>query len=336
MLVLDQLKLHIYKDPAPTTAMDWLARHFQTIESFDISNIISIVEDWTEEKNAPVPKTPPFDPVWVEYRDPNGPPGHRVGFFIRSVPLASLLPLYDVDASKEVFKKYGRDFGPHEEKLQRILDLHDPLSFECKSFFYCENRLTEDAFTSHAFIEKNTERVEFVELVYNPESPEVADILHGGLEDRYCNLPRVYSKDKTQQFVRTVEFPTYCFFAFALLHCRNIEMVHHNGTGPGARARKRRGEPPYSSYRVLRLNVPAASQLHSPDPVPGSEHSVRFHICRGHFKNLLHLRYKNKGWHWWPAHWRGNVGEGFVIKDYQLETAPPESEDPHHRPTLQP
>lgn len=29
-------------------------------------------------------------------------------------------------------------------------------------------------------------------------------------------------------------------------------------------------------------------------------------------------RFTVKGWHWWPAHWRGDVTLGTVHKDYQL------------------
>jgi hypothetical protein len=118
-----------------------------------------------------------------------------------------------------------------------------------------------------------------------------------------------------------VFFPWPPFMAFSLLHCRNVEAVAHEPTARERRQVERSGNPPRVTYKTLRIKLPEIEAGRRKPGHPDDEDArhVRFHLCRGHFKNLKHPRYKNPGWHWWPATWRGSRSLGEVVKRYKLE-----------------
>jgi hypothetical protein len=114
------------------------------------------------------------------------------------------------------------------------------------------------------------------------------------------------------------------FMAFALLHCKNVVVEEHRPDGRLQRRVEKAGNPPRVTYKTLRIEVPkvCAERKRILAGADDSGPKVRFHLCSGHFKNLQHPRYKNKGWHWWPAHWKGSRALGRVNKTYSLESRP--------------
>ncbi|WP_157469978.1 hypothetical protein [Gemmata sp. SH-PL17] len=127
--------------------------------------------------------------------------------------------------------------------------------------------------------------------------------------------------DDTAMVDHLASHETWLFKALALMNCRNIEATPTGSTTPRRiAAAVKRG--PDIVHRTLKLTVPATVRKST-----GSENDAdpnartRFHLCRGHFKNLTHPRYKTPGLHWWPAHWRGDPDAGEVRKDYQLVPA---------------
>ncbi len=112
---------------------------------------------------------------------------------------------------------------------------------------------------------------------------------------------------------------------FALLHCRNIIAETVKSADEPKRIRiggEKRKPPRKCSYHVLRLELPNSIRPRGQPSESDEERAkVRLHLCRGHFKNLQHERYKDKGWHWWPAHWRGDEELGTVDKIYQPRPA---------------
>lgn len=78
------------------------------------------------------------------------------------------------------------------------------------------------------------------------------------------------------------------------------------------------GAPPYTSFKVLRLNLPSdVRPRDQPTESDDEAARMRLHLCRGHFKHLKHERYKAPGLYWWPAHWRGDPDLGTVDKRYE-------------------
>jgi hypothetical protein len=120
--------------------------------------------------------------------------------------------------------------------------------------------------------------------------------------------------------------PWPVLMASALLHCKNVtrERVEPLAALSAKQQRKlaKHGAPAPVTYDVLRLRVPqeqAAPGGHT--PAAPTRPGVRFHLCRGHFKQLTHPRYKEPGLYWWPAHWRGDPALGVTLKDYALAPA---------------
>lgn len=116
--------------------------------------------------------------------------------------------------------------------------------------------------------------------------------------------------------------PWPAFMAFSLLHCKNVVAEDNAPDEKTQRECKKHKRPPRVTYKTLRIEVPqSCHKRQTMEPGAGDDDGprTRFHLCRGHFKNLQHERYKNKGWHWWPAHWRGSTELGRVTKDYRLE-----------------
>src|SRR5207237_1172169 len=75
---------------------------------------------------------------------------------------------------------------------------------------------------------------------------------------------------------------------------------------------RKSGNPPRTDYRVLKLTLPATAKARGDAPGgDGDKPGVRFHLVRGHFKNLTHERYRHPGLHWWPSHTRGQ--ESLVV-----------------------
>jgi hypothetical protein len=114
--------------------------------------------------------------------------------------------------------------------------------------------------------------------------------------------------------------PFFCpwpmFMAFSLMHCKNVttELVRPD---PKKAAECKKHNRPRTSYHVLKLELPKVRYQRS-DATAARGPGVRCHIVSGHFKDLQHQRYINKGLHWWPAHYRGDPELGTVLKDYQL------------------
>jgi hypothetical protein len=136
------------------------------------------------------------------------------------------------------------------------------------------------------------------------------------------NLPGAIAGGYDHYHPMTVPWPP--FMAFALLHCKNVTAETHRPEPAAVKHCQKYNVPARVTYRTLRLELPEES---TPRAAPaGQEPSgrkVRFHLVRGHFKNLQHERYKDKGWHWWPAHWKGSPDLGRVEKHYELHGRDP-------------
>jgi hypothetical protein len=107
----------------------------------------------------------------------------------------------------------------------------------------------------------------------------------------------------------------------ALLHCKNVVTDTWHPDDKTIRRHRKAGNLPPVSYKTLKLTLPATVRPKGESGEPNPDDKKRFHLCRGHFKNLTHPRFKNPGLHWWPSHWRGDPQLGVVHKDYQIQPA---------------
>lgn len=110
--------------------------------------------------------------------------------------------------------------------------------------------------------------------------------------------------------------------AMAALSCRNVVGVQYTPTAAECKAQRRAGNLEPVAYRTLRVEVPrAAGGGHGDPDLVNPADPKRLHVVRGHFKNLKDPKFKNPGWHWWPAHLRGSLEKGVVVKDYKLDAS---------------
>lgn len=96
--------------------------------------------------------------------------------------------------------------------------------------------------------------------------------------------------------------------ATLICSCRNVDAKVIPMPAAMTRQRRRNGQHPITSYRLLEL-------FPKPSPRAGPRandhiHGKRFHAVRGHFKRT------KWGTFWWHPFWRGRRDLGIVIKDY--------------------
>lgn len=106
------------------------------------------------------------------------------------------------------------------------------------------------------------------------------------------------------------------------MHCKNVARVDAtNSVGPTSKW-LRRQKVPQIKYRVLDIN-PMREVLRTAGGGDESGLKKALHICRGHFAHYSDdkpLFGKYTGQFWKPAHVRGDLKQGAVVKDYSIKT----------------
>jgi hypothetical protein len=294
---------------------------------YDLSGCVILHSDWLRERDRAVPKRSPHPVVWAEwpYTETNGLARMRV----RCGAL-----VMELDKSKTSCPPVAEQYGG--ETLQERWDITD-LCYEVLQFFTTEESYDAEGKPQHkeywyepevspyccyiTCMEDGSRFRSNVMFSLPPKEQEAAQAWlrsqqHFGLSLGYWQYPG--------ETYNPTQYPWPPFMAFALLHCKNVVTEEHI---PGERTQRRAakaGKPERCSYKTLRVEVPATvhkKERYDEDDGDDEGPRVRFHIVSGHFKNLQHPRYKKKGWHWWPAHWRGDPSLGTVVKDYRLTSA---------------
>lgn len=105
------------------------------------------------------------------------------------------------------------------------------------------------------------------------------------------------------------------FMALGFLHCRNVAVV--DGEAPSSRRAKRRSTR--ISYKILNIE-PMRRVLRREGQAHKTGIKKALHICRGHFANYEDkpLFGKYTGTFWVPAHTRGHLDNGAVVKTYSV------------------
>lgn len=129
--------------------------------------------------------------------------------------------------------------------------------------------------------------------------------------------------------------------AFAFLHCKNVKQIDITAThGPDAKFCRRQRVPsvvyktlliPGFTYEGRIVNNDGTLGEAAPDAA-----DRRIHIVRGHFatytadKPLFGRASTGVGKFWHPAHTRGNMAAGAVVKDYEVAPPPATNDDPNN------
>lgn len=309
---------------------------------YELSNLVPLFPDWQKGKDQAIPKTPPHPLTWAEwnYRDTSMGGGSWEDFTIGVMIFGRISPaeikasitsdhfVKQDDFSVDRFAGQGKDYyvlkmfkrcdggGPspklvEEAKangrvLQRTVPLKVPLG-DFGTFFWAHNSngTAAECYKAHLAMRKDEDFEDYVKKIQPFHMRTVAS-------------PEEYLDEDPNWHLAN---PWPPFMAFSLLHCKNVVTEE---TVPDAKIQhqcRKHGRPPRVTYKTLKIEVPRSVQNRQAY-MGGSEDAgpkVRFHLCSGHFKNLQHERYKEKGWHWWPAHWKGAKELGEVHKTYKLE-----------------
>lgn len=107
----------------------------------------------------------------------------------------------------------------------------------------------------------------------------------------------------------------------SMMNCRNVTRVENAPPRFRSRQAVRRGDPPPTRYYTLVID-PMRIVLQEEGGVRRNGIKKALHICRGHFAHYatdkpLFGRYA--GTFWRPAHVRGTVEAGQVVKDYAVK-----------------
>jgi hypothetical protein len=288
---------------------------------FDLNDVVPLMGDWEREKDHPIPKTPPADLVWAEWtcreEGATGWTNWHLGATVRTHTRAEIetclpnLTMSEGGRPLNVFLDSGEEYyavnmfkmttgssRPDENRLNYIP------AIDMGTFIWamkrdgsgcsCQKVSVDTTSPDKQAVRKALERISIFGL------PVVASFY----EDRHYQ----------------VAYPWVPFMGFALMHCKNVAVEEHVPDERTQRRAKKAGCAARCVYKTLKIEVPqAVMKRQGYESQDDDGPKVRFHLCRGHFKNLQHERFKSKGWHWWPAHWRGSKDVGEVFKTYSVK-----------------
>jgi len=305
--------------PAAAMQRSELTRKFLTgAPVYDLSSVVPLMADWDQQKMQAVYKRPPHLVCWCEWdhleETPHGDRHWQIG---------NLVNWWDKGVTLQCFKEAGglyQDFVAGCDELYLV------------QRFFCLLRdpkpdgnpgplpLLAEAANTFLWGMRN-DATEAFEIICRWQHPD-------GREEPFYGLPTYNPLSQDANLSPTEWRQRYdplctswpAFMAFALLNCKNVVAETHVPDERTQRRAQKAGCPPRCTYKTLKIEVPATvhkREGYSPDGGDDGP-KVRLHLCRGHFKNLQHERYKNKGWHWWPACWRGSKEHGEVHKTYAL------------------
>lgn len=285
-----------------------------SIPVYDITNILWLVAELGSQpgKYDLIPKRPPHETMWVEWTH-----NHKV---IRRELSDELM----VNSTVGCWIDRAKSEDIHDSTVQAILqEMPSVTDFYRVLIFERWNQRSKPGPTPTgvpftlgvaAVIAMSADAIQCL--------PCATGVDPASESDGWCGTDIKFGFDNVRKAKNAASYLFPALGAFALLHCRNINTETIKPNDPHAERRRNRGLPPKTEYKVLRLDLPNTIRPHAASAAEQEEErKMRFHLCRGHFKNLQHERFKAKGWHWWPAHWRGSKDLGEIHKSYKLESA---------------
>lgn len=288
---------------------------------FVLDGVYDLLESYKEGKEKPIPKRPPFDNTWCEWTYRDEFVDFRLGALIVLQNVSQWLDY--VQPNSEIRDKVisrSRDFDEMWVSMtfKKILRSDQP---ELRPGI-----IAVDPTQTLFFTRSSDHRLGALQIF------PTADPRNNNDPFLYLDyLQSLPNSDLTLRSEYDPAFPWPPFMAFMLLSCKNVVTETTSPQPKEQRESAKHGRPCRKSYRVLKIRLPAMTKERSGDCVDiptANDKSVRFHLCRGHFKNLQHERFKDKGWHWWPAHWRGSKALGIISKDYVLSAQEPAGNPP--------
>jgi len=127
--------------------------------------------------------------------------------------------------------------------------------------------------------------------------------------------------DSKEDLIEVISSNYLRFFmaACALLNLhRAVEIKGYEPPAKLRKARLRRGRLPLLSFNRVSLKLPKPERSRGPSRVGNDSHGIRLHQVIGHLRLLTAGRVEPV-FVWVEAHWRGNAGNGIVLRSRDIE-----------------
>jgi hypothetical protein len=289
---------------------------------YELSHVAGLFDDWNRERIKRVPRRPPHDNLWAEWRiEYEGP-----------VDFAGKRLKWDFTVGAFMYKTEIRTTADDSPDLRAVIE---------KSRYCYMTRMFRFMNGMPVGIENQQDR-EYVRMILNTPTADVDSHIwllnEDGSEleclylehrqkaklfkgenlrlDQSCLGLSMMSLAPGKRSCDKLCTPWPMWMCFSLLHCKNVETVQCTQARDTRRVVKS-GNLPRCDYKVLRVKLPQFMMARG--PVSNSTcRTCRFHLRSGHFKNLTHPRYVGHddprgNWHWWPATWVGSAQAGIVL-----------------------
>lgn len=155
-------------------------------------------------------------------------------------------------------------------------------------------------------------------LLIDYEGKIITKSKYGHISQKSASLSGSHNPDDVVAGIYSQIEP--CFLALSFMHCKNVT-IKKKAIPKGLihKAQKKHGYIPVR-YHVLDIE-PMKKVLRYEGNAEKTGLKMALHICRGHFKDYSKgggLFGKYQGLYWWESHVRGSIGQGVVIKDYNV------------------
>lgn len=293
---------------------------------YEISSVVPLFGDWVRERGKPIPKRAPHPQTWCEWSETES---CADGTFIRW-RMGALISEHGPEVIGRIVPRLSPNTRSSDACAWSGLLLPDDQVYTVQPFKLIEEATFPTRFPRHTpmvgipanvFAYHQTGEYVGGSLIM-PDARVVGEMTEKEKEEFRLSLGAFGFGHILSVMNERYDHHQCCwppFMAFSLLHCKNVSAEKHDPDEKTQRRARRAGGPPRSSWHTITIRVP---EMHKPKVGGGDGEAglgVRFHLCRGHFKNLKHSRFKTPGLHWWPAHWRGDPELGEVITDRKIE-----------------
>lgn len=260
-------------------------------EIFNIDNVAKYLIETSSQENwdlsVDFPNiAPPFDNFFMEYTIP--PKINNEGT-VTDHPLAGT--------------QVGLLFISNSEKPPSL----SPLRWVYNVSIFHKNKqfFVQLPFVAIGFVDNSGKA-----LSYSKEFNKYTIIQYASNEDA-----KIFNVNHVVDIFQGYAFPA--FLAISFLHCKNVTIINNQ---PIHGKRDRHKKRSLVTYKTLEIE-PMKQILRTEGRSEETGLKLALHICRGHFKDYregrgLFGRYKDI--YWWDSQVRGNLSEGIVDKDYQI------------------
>lgn len=238
-------------------------------------------DKWDFEKDFPN-LAPPFENIWMEYLMPSGVlffDGENKKHYSNGTRVGVLFSSFDITKS-------GAKWG-----LLMSLFLGNSERVNNHYFMYGL------AIDKDGRIVKHGEEVQYMAMI--PEEINATERVQKTYDELFVNV-----------------YPALLSISF--LHCKNVEIIPRKSDDKKNEKRNRNSSK--IKYKVLEIE-PMKKVLREEGKSESLGLKQSLHICRGHFKDFSKgkgLFGKFKEMYWWDSQVRGNIENGIVVKEYEV------------------